>query len=296
MDVGKALLERARAGGHTGIAVVGTGKNVGKTVTTVAVYEVLCREGVVVGLTSIGRDGEERDVVEATAKPRLFLHAGTLIATAQSTLSPYPAVEIIQHMKYRSALGPIVLARIRVPGFYEIAGPAGADALQSVMRALRACGAAFTLLDGAVDRIAALREGEDAIVVATGAASDTVPARVVEEVKGLVGKLSLRSADTLRPILRVPGALHAGEAALLAQNGERRQILVRDATRIAFGGTLFLGLAAQLDFRCERTLYPIATTVASMSSKRFFEPVSFLQAVAKATGLPAYDVYAQATA
>lgn len=296
MDVGKALVERARAIGHTGIAVVGTGKNVGKTVTTTAVYDALCHEGVVVGLTSIGRDGEERDVVEGTPKPRFFLQAGTLIATAQSLLSKQPAVEIIQHMKYRSALGPIVLARIRVPGFYEIVGPPGVEALQQVMRELRGRGAAFMLLDGAVDRIAALREGEEAIVMATGAASDAVPARVVEEVKGLVAKLSLRPVDEGRPVLRVSGALHANEAVLLAHAGERRQVVVRDATRIVFGGALFLALAEQLDLRCERRLYPIAVTVASMSARRSFEPRSFLQAVAEATALPTYDVYAQAAA
>jgi hypothetical protein len=296
MDVGTALIERAREIGRTSAAVVGTGKNVGKTVTTAAMCAALERQGVVVGITSIGRDGESLDVVEAIAKPRLWLCEGTLIATARTLLPAYPALEIVQSVRERNALGSIVIARVRTPGFYEIAGPAGADAVRRVVRELLRCGSSFVLLDGAVDRLAALRDGDDAIIVAAGAASGPTPAHVVEDVRGLVAKLSLPSVDFEKPFLRIAGALSASEAAALSRAGERRQILVRDATRIACSGRLFLSLAGLLDFRCERALRPVAATVASIAPGRLFEPSSFLQAVAEAVQLPTYDVYAQAAA
>jgi hypothetical protein len=296
MDVGMALVERARAIGRSGIAVVGTAKNVGKTTTTAEVYAALHRADTAVGITSIGRDGEGVDILEATAKHRLFLHAGTLIATARTLLRKHPAVEIVEHTKEQSALGSILLVRIRTPDFYEIAGPPGADALHRVVRLLRSHGASFVLLDGAVDRIAALRGGEEAIITATGAAGTGTFARIVEEVAGLVAKLSLPLVDLERPFMRITGALHAGEASLLAHAGERRQILLHDPTRLTFGGGLFLTLAGHLDFRCEHTLHPVAVTVSSMSSRRSFDPQDFLRAVAEATALPTYDVCARAAA
>jgi hypothetical protein len=219
-----------------------------------------------------------------------------LIATATAILPKYPALEIMESTRERGALGWIVIGRVRTPGFYEIAGPAGADAVRRIVRELTRCGASFVLLDGAVDRLAALRDGEDAIVAATGAASGPTPMRVVEEVRGLVAKLSLQPVDLGKPFLRIAGALTASEATALSRAEDRRQILVHDSSRIAFAGRLFLTLASRLDFRCERVLHPVAATIASIAPGRLFEPSSFLQAVAEAVRLPTYDIYAQAAA
>jgi hypothetical protein len=226
------------------------------------------------------------------------LAEGALIATARRLLPKYPAAEILRSARENGALGPTVIARVLTPGYYEIAGPAGAgaDAARRIAEELANCGATFILLDGAADRLAALRGGVEAIVVATGAASGPTQAHVVEDIRGLTAKLSIRLADQEKPALRIAGALSISEAEALASAGEKRQILVRDATRIAFAGRLFLTLANRLDFRCERALHPVAATVASMGSGRLFEPSDFLQAVAHAVRLPAYDVYAQAAA
>lgn len=296
MDVGSALIQRAREIGRTSIAVVGTGKNVGKTVTTAAICAALERAGEIVGLTSIGRDGEFADVLEAFPKPRLYLREGTLIATARGVLPAYPALEIVSATRERSALGPVVIARVRTPGFYEIAGPAGADAVRRIVEELTRCGSSFVLLDGAVDRLSALRDGEEAIVTAIGAASGPTQAHVVEEARGLIAKLKLRPFDGEKPFLRISGALSASEAAALSRGGESRQIVVHDATRIAFSGRLFLALASALDLRCARALHPVAATTASIAPGCLFDPLSFLQATAQAVGLPTYDVYAQAAA
>ena len=40
----------------------------------------------VLGLTSIGRDGESTDIVTGTEKPGIFVREGTLIATAKDML------------------------------------------------------------------------------------------------------------------------------------------------------------------------------------------------------------------
>lgn len=291
-----ALVERARALGCTSLAVVGTGKNVGKTVTVASICGALERRCEHFGVVSIGRDGEEVDTLEGTSKPRLFFRPGALIATARTLLPSAPAVEIVAQTGERSALGSIVLARVRAAGYYEISGPPSVAGVHRVLELLRRSGAAFLVLDGAVDRLAVLTGRTDAIVVATGAASGTTIERVSRDAGALLARLRLPLFESRKPFYRVAGALTAGEARALAAARERRQIVVRDATRVAFGGALFLELSAYLDLRCEHALCPVATTIASIGPERFLEPRALLRAVADATKLPAYDVYAAACA
>lgn len=256
-----------------------------------ALVAALGREGVPYGLCSIGRDGEAADAVDAAPKPRYFLRPGATLATARALVPRTPALEIVRVTGETSALGAIVLASVRAPGFVEIAGPPSASALRRIVRALGEDGR-LVLVDGAVDRIAALRDGDDAIVVAVGASGASTPARALDEVAALVARLRLPAADPARDAVRIAGALGASAAAAYARAGERRQIVVADPTRIAFGGRTFLEIAARLDLRCSRTLRVVACSVAPLGPQRSFEPRSFARAVAERTGLPAYDVYA----
>jgi hypothetical protein len=292
-EIGARLLARARAIGARSLAVVGTSKNAGKSVTVNAICAALRDEGTTFGLASTGRDGEAYDVVEAIPKPRFRLDAGTLVATAEALLQRREPVEILERTGERGALGEIVIARVAAPGFFEVSGAAHSAAMRRIVARL-AERTAFVVLDGAVDRIAALRR-EDAIVVAVGA---TAPAMevAVGEGRGLVARLRVALVDAERPALRVDGALTREAAEAFARDGERRQIVVADPTKIAFGGDDFVRIAAQLDLRCEHPLHPVACTVAPRGPRYRFEPAAFLHAVAEATGLPAYDVYAGAEA
>ena len=93
-------------------------------------------------------------------------------------------------------------------------------------------------------------------------------------------------------MLAIDGALTATRAAELVRVGERRQIVVADPTRIAFGGRAFIALAGKLDLRCRRPLRLVGCVVAPRGAERAFEPRSFLEEVARATALPTFDVYA----
>jgi hypothetical protein len=295
VDVAASLLALARSTRAPSIAVVGTSKNAGKTVVISALAGGLERSGTPFGLCSIGRDGEAADVIDAGPKPRLFLRPGALLATAAELVPRTPALEIVAHSGERSALGEIVLARVRAPGRFEIAGPPSAAALRRIVRGL-ALGGRIVLVDGAVDRTAALRDGGDAIVVAVGAATAGALARAVDEVAALVRRLRLPRADGTGDEVRLAGALTANAAAAFARAGERRQIVVADPTHVALRGRAFLEFAERLDLRCERTLNVIACTVAPIGPERAFEPQAFARAVARRTGLPTYDVYAGSVA
>ena len=234
MFVGRELLALARAGGATSIAVVGTAKNVGKTVTVGAIGAALDAEGMTFGLASSGRDGEAVDVIEATPKPRFHLRAGTILATVDALLPRSAATQMLEATGERGALGPIVIVRVLEEGFFEVAGPSTAAAMRRVVERL-AARVPFVLIDGAIDRIASLRDGNEAIVVAVGAAFPTLE-QVIEDLRRFLARLSA--------------------------------------------------------VRRERPLRPIACTVAPRGPEGAFAPAAFLAAVAAATGLPTYDVYA----
>ncbi len=290
--VGAELLRLADRTGAPSIVVVGTGKNVGKTVVVRALCEELTKAGCSFGLASIGRDGEAFDVAGAQPKPRLFLRPGTIIATARTLLPAAPAVEVVASSLLQSAAGPIVFARIRTPGFFEIAGPPSAAAMRSCIAELFALGAQRVVIDGAVDRIAMLAGGGDAVIVATGAANAAGIEEAVDEVRSLVRVLQIPKADPQRESVFVPGALTATAANHFVSARESRQIVVRDPTQIALRANTLACAIEHLDLRCERPLNVVAVTVASIGGQRYFEPQQFARKVAGAVRLPVFDAYA----
>lgn len=296
MRVGDALLELARAGGSRSLFFAGTGKNVGKTVAMRAVADAAARRGLAVGLTSTGRDGEAVDAADAMAKPRLFLQPASIVATARNLLPPHPASEVLDFTAWRTAAGNVVFARVRRAGFYEIAGPSTAAGIRGCAQRLAEFGCEQIIVDGALDRVAALAGGGDAVIVACGASAARSMEEAVDDVRALCARLRVPAYDPAQPAVRVEGALTAARAAQFVAAQERRQIVVRDPTQIAASGKTLLGMLHALQIRCERPINVVAVTVASIGRDRYFEPRAFLQTVAHATGLPAFDVYAGAAA
>ena len=290
MLVGKALYELARETGARSIFVVGTGKNVGKTVAMRAIYEAAADAGVTVGLTSIGRDGEAMDAGDAQPKPRLFLRPGTAIATARDVLPSTPASEILAISDLATAAGRLLFARVRAHAFYELVGPPTASGIREIVDRLLAF-AGVTIVDGAIDRIAALAGGDDAIVVSCGASAASTVAEAADGVGALVQRLRVPAFDPSRPLMRVDGALTPAKSAALIASHEKRQVVVRDPTQIALTGKAAAHALSALTVRCERPLRVIAATVAAIGRDRAFEPRAFARAVADATKLPTFDVY-----
>jgi hypothetical protein len=289
-QVGASLLQLWQDSGARSLVVVGTGKNVGKTVTLRAIYRACTRAGMACAVASIGRDGEATDVIDAAAKPTLWLEPGSIVATARDALPRSPASEVLALPPYVTAAGPLLYARVRAAARYELIGPPSASALRAVVRDLAAF-APHVLVDGAVDRVAALAGGEDAIVIAAGAAAASTQEEAVDDVRALVQRLTTPRADDAADQLAVEGALTPGLAAQLIRDGEHRAVVVRDPTQIALSGKNALYAFERLTIRCLRPLRVIATTVASIGRDRAFEPRGFARAVAQATGLPTFDVY-----
>ncbi len=292
MNVGEELLRLGLDSGLHSTIVVGTGKNVGKTTVINALAQAAFLRSIPFGLTSIGRDGEAVDVYDGVPKPRLFLRAGATLATARDVLPSSPALELIGHTKFQSALGTVVLVRVRQPGYYEIAGAPTATGLRGCVDALLRSGCQTVLIDGAVDRLAALAGGRDAVIVATGASASPSMSAAVEEIAALVSRLRIAKLEDGEKHIRVDGALTVSRAAQLLSRRESRAIVVQDPGQVLIGGKAFLELSQRLRLRCERPVHVIAATVASIGAERYFEPQSFARAVAASTRLPTFDVFA----
>jgi hypothetical protein len=164
------------------LALVGLAKNTGKTETLAALLRELQAASIAVGVTSVGRDGEERDVIDARiAKPRVDLPAGSLVATTGPMLRASAiAHERLLQTGMRTPLGEVVVARLQARGTVEVAGPSAAADVRAVSEAMAGLGAEQVLIDGAVDRRAASSpDVADGLVLATGAVLDERIERVV---------------------------------------------------------------------------------------------------------------------
>ncbi|HEX8805393.1 MAG TPA: hypothetical protein VF741_00535, partial [Candidatus Aquilonibacter sp.] len=287
-QVGESLLQLWDGSGARSLVVVGTGKNVGKTVTLRAIYRACTQRDLVCGLTSIGRDGEAVDIVDAQAKPRIWLESQTIVATARDVLPRSPASEVLALTHHATAAGPLAYVRVRTATHYELVGPPSASALRAVAQDLLALTPRI-LIDGAIDRIAALAGAHDAIVVACGAAAARTVDEAIDDVRALVVRLQTpRFEGGIEP-LRINGALTPALTARLIGARDRRAIVVRDPTQIVLTGKAALHAFDALAIRCERPLHVIAATVASIGRERTFDPHAFARKVARATGLPTFD-------
>jgi hypothetical protein len=282
------------------VIVVGTAKNAGKTTTFNALRAVARRHGATIAVTSIGRDGEPSDALDDAPKPRVHLAAGTYVALSAGLVPRSPAFAILDDDGGAvGALGSTVFARVVVPTTCEISGPPTARGMRRTIDRLHALCAGPVIVDGAIDRIAALAGGNDAVIVATGAASGATIARVAELAADTIARLTTPGRDPARErarVVLVAGALDARDAEELLANAADATVVVEDPTRIAVRGALFARLRATVDLRCERPLRVVACTTSPVGRDATLPARELVEAVARATGLPAFDVVADLAA
>lgn len=217
------------------LALVGLAKNTGKTETLTAILAEHAAASTPVGVTSIGRDGEAHDVIDARIeKPRLNLADGSLVATTGELLRASGlAHERLQRTGVRTPLGEVVLARLSEAGVVEVAGPSAASDVRAVSDAMIELGAEQVLIDGAIDRRAASSPAvADGLLMATGAVLSEDIAQVVASTLDAVDLVRLPRAgdEAVRertPSRAEPGA--EGESIVL----ERRLVLNADPAEIA---------------------------------------------------------------
>jgi hypothetical protein len=207
------------------LAVVGLAKNTGKTVALTALLGELAAAREPVGVTSVGRDGEEHDVIDfRIEKPLVHLAAGDLVATTDGLLAAAGVPhELLERTGVRTPLGEVLLARLGGPGSVEIAGPSAAADAREVADAMLAHGARRVVIDGAIDRRAASSpEVSDGLVMATGAILsedlDEVLARTAQAV-ALVRLAPLGPGGVEGRLSELAAAAEPGSSAIVDQEG-----------------------------------------------------------------------------
>lgn len=207
-----ALWQRIRSDGLQALAVMGMTKNTGKTVALNHLLAQAAAAQVAVGLSSIGRDGEDRDVVFLIPKPPVCVWPGTLVATARGTLAR-------ARVRYKpiggtgicSPMGEVVVVRALERGEMEVAGASRSSDQRTVMARLRQCGATLVLLDGALGRShhasPALADG---VILATGAALGGSIADVIRKTRERLAILGIAQADAATRARCAPVFEHGG--------------------------------------------------------------------------------------
>ncbi len=182
------------------MSIVGMCKNAGKTTM---LNWLLAHTGrrQILGLTSIGRDGESTDMVTGTEKPSIFVPAGTLIATAKDMLRLGDVTkEILITTGIPTPLGEVVVMRARSDGYVQLAGPSITAQLREVSRMFFELGATQSIIDGALGRKSlGARNVADGIVLCTGASYNMSMDKVIEDTANFCRLMDLPKADTLPP-------------------------------------------------------------------------------------------------
>jgi hypothetical protein len=181
------------------LSLIGLAKNVGKTTTTNYLLEALLAEKHYrpdeLALTSLGLDGETVDALTGLPKPRYVPQAGLLIATTAELLlraeNEGARVEHLLQLPGRTALGPVMLARILEPGQVIIAGPTLLRDLRWALDKLHGLGVRLGIVDGAINRLgAASPEITDACIVCTGASVGATPELVARRTRDVLLRLT----------------------------------------------------------------------------------------------------------
>ena len=162
-----ALWHQVRERGLATLAVVGMTKNTGKTVALNHLLACAAEDGVAIGVTSIGRDGENRDQVFFFPKPPVRVWSGSIIATARDTLLRAKVRwKLLAATGLDSPMGEIVIVRALDHGEMEIAGASRSSDQQKIIAQLRQCGCAMIILDGALGRSHLAQQLHERVVAA----------------------------------------------------------------------------------------------------------------------------------
>ena len=172
------------------VGIAGTAKNTGKTTTMSAIMDHIKEApGLVLGLTSIGYDGEGFDNVTSLPKPRINVWPGCILAVAEQCVQSCNAqLAELRRTDISTALGNVVLYRVIGPGKVVLAGPNSRRDLRIVLEMLRES-ASLIIIDGAFSRITPMAEA-DCLIIANGAARNTDIPQLASESRSLANILS----------------------------------------------------------------------------------------------------------
>jgi hypothetical protein len=180
------------------VSIVGMAKNTGKTTCLNYVIHRLQEEGRRIAITSIGVDGEERDVLYDTPKPRIVLLDGMIFITSEKDFEQreFPA-ELLSVSERSTPLGCLVTARAKGSGKIVLSGPSDSVWLQETIAIMQNYGVEITLVDGALSRMSLASPAvTDAMILCTGAACSAQLPELIRRAKFRCSLIDLPQASS----------------------------------------------------------------------------------------------------
>ena len=291
------------------MSIVGMCKNAGKT-TMLNWLLAHSGRGRVLGLTSIGRDGESTDVVTGTEKPSIFVPAGTLIATAKDMLwLGDVSKEILVSTGIPTPLGEVIIMRARSDGYVQLAGPSITTQLKSVSQTFFDLGAEQSIIDGALGRKSlGARQVAEGIVLCTGASYHMRMEKVIADTVSIYRIMNLPKAQTvpaapegtLEQCLKeqgealVTGALTDSMVLPLLRSGVLRngRLVVKDPSKVLLKPDTLDKLATRsVTLETEEAARTLCVTINPVSAYGWrFDKDAFMAAMTAAVDAPVINV------
>lgn len=206
------------------LALIGLGKNAGKTTVLNALVHAHREADRSLVLTSVGYDGESYDLVAGHQKPLVYLFPGMSVVTAQQFLKQASVdPEIVACFDGDSLFGPPVYAKAKQAGFVVIAGPSSLHDLIVIRSRVRAEEpASLFVVDGALGRKrGATADYADASILCVGTAFGA-PYELAEQVEHALYAMTLPLAEADEGT-RIFGALTDRVAADLMTSSDAKK-------------------------------------------------------------------------
>lgn len=291
------------------MSIVGMCKNAGKTTVLNWLLQNSRRDRIL-GLTSIGRDGESTDVVTGTEKPSIFVPEGTLIATARDMLRLGDVTkEILMTTGIPTPLGEVVIMRARSDGYVQLAGPSITTQLKDVSKWFFELGADQSIIDGALGRKSlGARTVAEGVILCTGASYNMSMEQVIEDTANIYRVMNLPKAETIpaepeegmEACLRecgealVPGALTDNMVLPLLRSGVLRngRLVVKDPSKVLLKPDTMEKLAVrQVRLETVEAARTLCVTINPVSAYGWkFDKDEFMDKMREAVDAPVINV------
>ena len=279
------------------ISIIGMGKNVGKTTTLNYLINGFNQNNLQLALTSIGRDGENIDVVTQTEKPQIFVMANTIVITTEKLLAVCDiTIEVLQVTDITTPLGRVVVVRALSAGFVQICGPSITKQLSGLIKDLQEFNADKILIDGAISRKSlASPTLAQSVVLCSGAGLSSNIRDVIDKTRHEVEMFMLPCAEEKDDDIFLTGAVSDFKMQELIFSGinlSDRQIIVDDATKIFISALTYQKLLIKrAKLRVKTPINLVCLTINPVSPRGFaFNSKEFLIQMRASISIPVYDI------
>ena len=280
------------------ISIIGIGKNAGKTTTLNYLIREFSKKDVRLALTSIGRDGEDVDVVTKTEKPRIFVMAGTIVITTEKLLALCDiTAEILMVTSINTPLGRVVVVRACSDGFVQLGGPSITAQMAVLLTDLQEFNPDKIIIDGAISRKSLANPAlAQAALLCSGAGASSNMNEIIDQTRHAVAMLMLTVATANgENDIYLPGAVSDRKMRELVMSGAnlaRRQIIIDDASKIFITPATYEKLLIKGAALAVRTpINLVAVTINPVSPRSFvFDAQEFLAKMRAALPVPVYDI------